>query len=133
MVHSLLALNQHVVYIHLHVSFDLVVEHAINQSLICSTGIFKSEGHNVVIVEALTGNKRYLLLILFIHHDLVVTKECIHKLKSSCPVVESTNWSIYGREKLSFKHVLFRLVKSTHILHSPFDFLAMTTLVCLSG
>jgi len=49
------------------------------------------------------------------------------KLSITCLAIESTNWSIHGRGKLSFGQALFKLVKSTHILHFLFDFLTMTT------
>ena len=49
------------------------------------------------------------------------------------PAVESTNWSILGRGKLSFGQVLFEFMKSTHILHFPFDFFTSTTLASQLG
>lgn len=44
------ALNEHVVYIHFDRLTDVFSEHMIYQSLVCGTLIFKSEGHNLIIV-----------------------------------------------------------------------------------
>ena len=37
------------------------------------------------------------------------------KVRSLCPSVESTSWSILGKRKLCLRQALFRSVKSTHI------------------
>jgi hypothetical protein len=55
------------------------------------------------------------------------------KVSNLCPAVESTNWSIRGRGKLSFGQALLRSVKSTHIPHLPLAFFTMTTLASQSG
>ena len=49
------------------------------------------------------------------------------------PTVESTNWSILDRGKLSFRQALFRFVKSMHILHFPFSFFTKMTFASHSG
>lgn len=48
-------------------------------------------------------------------------------------MVESINWSILVRRKLSFMHALLRLVKSMHILYFPLTFFINTTLEIHSG
>ena len=51
------------------------------------------------------------------------------KLRRACLADESTNLSVLIRGWLSFGQVLFRSVKSTHIVHAPLNFLTSLTLV----
>jgi hypothetical protein len=55
------------------------------------------------------------------------------KVNKSCSEVESMSMPIQSNEKLSFRHDLFKLVKSTHILHLPLDFFTSTTFANQSG
>lgn len=50
------------------------------------------------------------------------------KLSSSCPAVESTNWSIQGSGKLSFGKAWLRLEKSMYTFHLPLCFFTSTGL-----
>ena len=50
------------------------------------------------------------------------------KLKIPYPIVESTNWSIFGNGKLSLGYALLRHIKSMHIIHLPFAFFTKTIL-----
>lgn len=50
------------------------------------------------------------------------------KLKIPYPIVESTNWSIFGNEKLSLGYALLRSIKSMHIIHLSFAFFTKTIL-----
>jgi hypothetical protein len=64
---------------------------------------------------------------------LVISGEVVHKTEefmSNCGVDESVDtWE----GKLSLRHVFFRSVKSTHILHLPLGFLTITTFANHSG
>lgn len=55
------------------------------------------------------------------------------KLSNSCPAVDSTNRSMWGRGKISFGHALLMSVKSTQTLHFQFFFLTTTGLASQSG
>ena len=59
---------------------------------------------------------------------LLYSEKASINVSSSSPIVESTNWLILGRGKLSFGHAWLRSVKSTHILHFLFEFFTMMTL-----
>lgn len=48
------------------------------------------------------------------------------KLRTWSPTMESTIMSMHDREKLPIGHVLYRLVKSTHICHLPLELLIRT-------
>ena len=54
-------------------------ENFVHEPLICCTYIFKAEWHHFVVEEALAGDEQSLLLIHFVHFDLVVPKKSIHE------------------------------------------------------
>ena len=59
-------------------------------SLVCGSGVSKAKGHRDIAVHAERGDKRSRELIGLFHLDLVVTRVCIKKDRSSHPTVEST-------------------------------------------
>ena len=74
-----LAFYQHVVNVDLDISFNLMCEYLVHEPLVCCTHIIKAERHHFIAKDALAGDKRSLLLICFIHFDIVVTKKSIHE------------------------------------------------------
>ena len=74
-----LAFYQHVVDVDLNIPPDLVRKHFVHEPLICRTCVLEVERHYFVAEEALAGNKRSLLLVCFIHPDLIITRKCIHE------------------------------------------------------
>ena len=70
---------QHVIYVNLDVSSDLMHKHFIHETLIRCACILKTERHHLIVEEALTGNERSFLLISFVQFDLIVTRKCVHK------------------------------------------------------
>lgn len=60
-------------------------------------------------------------------HDAIVVEDLDMKLRSLSPAIESTNWLILGRMRLSFEQALLRFVKSTPILHLLLFFYTITT------
>ena len=70
---------QHVVHVDLHIPPNLTCEHLVHWPLIHGVYVLEFEWHHFVTKEALTGNERSFFLIGFIHHDLVVSRECIHE------------------------------------------------------
>lgn len=64
--------DDHVIDIHLYVSFDLVLEHFIDHLLICGFGIFQAEGHNLVAIYSSVVDEGSVFLVLGGHLDLVV-------------------------------------------------------------
>ena len=79
MVGLIFAFHQHVVYVHLHIPSNLVREHAVHLSLVGGSCVLQSKGHNFVLVQPLVDNKRGLLLIVFVHKNLVVSRKCVHE------------------------------------------------------
>ena len=67
------ALYQHVINVDLDISPNLLCEHLVYEPLICRACIFEAKWHYSIMEEALASNERSLLLIRFIHSDLVVT------------------------------------------------------------
>ena len=70
---------QHVVNVDLDISSNLMCKHLVHEPLICRARVFKAKRHYFVIEEALASDERSLLLIRFVHFDLVVTRKGIHE------------------------------------------------------
>ena len=64
---------QHVVNVDLGIPPDLVCKHLVHESLIHRACVLKAERHHFVAEKALAGNKRSLLLVCFVHPDLIIT------------------------------------------------------------
>ena len=67
------AFYQHVVNIDLDISSNIMCEHLVHKHLICCTHVLEAKWHHFVVEETLAGNKQSLLLIHFVHFDLVIT------------------------------------------------------------
>ena len=72
-------LYQHVIYIHLHGRSYLLLEHHVYQPLISSSRILEPKGHHTIAIGSLPCDERGLFLVIWIHADLVVARESIHK------------------------------------------------------
>ena len=72
-------LYQHVIYVHLHSCAYLLLEHLIHQPLIRSSCVFEPERHHTITIGSLRCDERGLFLVTWVHTDLVVSGEGIHK------------------------------------------------------
>ena len=72
---------QHVIYVHLHSCAYLLLEHPVHQPLIGSSCILEPERHHTITIGSLRCDERGLLLVVWVHTDLVVAGEGIHKTK----------------------------------------------------
>ena len=70
---------QHVIYVHLHSYTYLLMQHPIHQPLIRSSCIFDPEQYHTITVGSLRYDERSLFLVTWVHTDLVVAGEGIHK------------------------------------------------------
>ena len=71
------AFHQHVVHVNLDISPNLLREHFIHKPFVCRVCILQVKGHHFIVEKALTSYE--CLLIGFVHSDLVVTRESVHK------------------------------------------------------
>ena len=67
------AFHQYVVNIDLNISLNLLCEHLVHEPLIRHARIFKAKWRYFIEEEALASDEQSLLLICFVHFDLVVT------------------------------------------------------------
>ena len=77
----------------INVTFDcfpeMFLENLSHRSLVCGTGILQTERHHRIAEDAEGCSKRRMLLILWMHLDLVISRKSIHEghpLKSTCIV-----------------------------------------------
>ena len=70
---------QHVVNVYLDISSNLMCEHLVYEPLVRCTHIFEAEWHHFIAEDALASDERHLLLIHFIHFDLVIARKNIHE------------------------------------------------------
>ena len=70
---------QHVIYVHLHSCAYLLLEHPVYQPLIGGSSVLESEGNHTIIIGSLRCDERGLFLVVWVHTDLVVAKEGVHK------------------------------------------------------
>ena len=70
---------QHVIYVHLHDCSYLLLEHPIHQSLIGSSCVLEPKWHHTITIGSLRCDERGLFLVVWVHADLVVAGEGIHK------------------------------------------------------
>ena len=64
---------QHVVDVDLDIPPDLTCKHLVHEPLVCCAGVFKAKWRYFIEEEALASDEQSLLLICFVHFDLVVT------------------------------------------------------------
>lgn len=81
MVSRFFQLGQHVIHIYLHSLSNLIAKKLLHQSLICGTGIFQSKRHHFRVIQTSVSDERGLCLVRWVYADLVVSRECVHKIK----------------------------------------------------
>ena len=72
---------QHVIYVHLHGRSYLLLEHHVHQPLVSSFYVLEPKGHHTITIGSLPCDERGLFLVIWVHADLVVAGEGIHKTK----------------------------------------------------
>ena len=70
---------QHVIYVHLHGCSYMLLEHPVHQPLISSSCVHELKWHHTIIIGSLRCEKRGIFLVIWVHADLVVAGEGIHK------------------------------------------------------
>ena len=70
---------QHVIYVHLHGRSYLLLEHLVHQPLIGSFCVLEPKWHHTITIGSLRCDERGLFLVVWVHADLVVAGEGIHK------------------------------------------------------
>ena len=86
--------HQHVIYIHFHGRSNLFLEHPVDQPLICGPCVLEPEGHHTVAIGSLCCDERGLFLVIWIHADLIVAGESIHKTEefmASCSIYDEVD------------------------------------------
>ena len=73
------AFYQHFVDVDLDIPPDLVCEHLVHEPLIRRACVLKAEWHHFVAEEALASNEQSLLLVRFVHLDLIITRKGVHE------------------------------------------------------
>ena len=66
------AFDQHVIYVDLHRFPYHLLEHLVNQSLVCCLCILQPKRHDLVAVHSSFRDKRSLLYVSGMHFDLVI-------------------------------------------------------------
>ena len=69
----------HVIYVHLHGRSYLSLEHPVHQPLIGSSCVLEPKRHHTITIGSLPCDERGLFLVNWIHTDLVVAEEGMHK------------------------------------------------------
>ena len=70
---------QHVIYVHLHSCAYLLLEHPVHQPLIGGSCILESKRHHTITIGPLRCDERGLFLVVWVHTDLVIAEEGVHK------------------------------------------------------
>jgi len=126
-------LHQHVVNIDFYCASDQILENLVNHALEGSPGIFEPERHHLTEINPPISSESSIILIWWVHLDLIVSGVGVHDLRSSWLIIASTNLSILQSGKLSFGQASLRLVKSMQTLYLPFFFFTRTGLESQSG
>ena len=72
---------QHVIYLHLHGCSYLLLEHPVHQPLIGSSCVLEPKRHHTITISSLHCDKRGLFLLVWVHTDLLVAGEGVHKIE----------------------------------------------------
>ena len=70
---------QHVIYVHLHGRSYLLLEHHVHQPLVGSSCVLEPKRHHTITIGSLPYDERGLFLVIWVHADLVIAGEGIHK------------------------------------------------------
>ena len=68
-----------VIYVHLHGRSYLLLEHPIHQPLVGSSCVLESKRHHTITIGSLPCDEQGLFLVIWVHADLIVAGEDIHK------------------------------------------------------
>ncbi|GAA0156722.1 hypothetical protein LIER_14146 [Lithospermum erythrorhizon] len=85
MIRRLPALDEHVIYVDLHVSANLSREHLVYHPLVRVPGGLQAEGHDLSVIDDILSYKRGLLHIFLRHEYLMVSLESIQKINYLVP------------------------------------------------
>ena len=72
----------------------MLLEHPVYQPLISSSCVLEPKGHHTIAIGSLPYDERGLFLVIWIHADLVVAGESIHKTEefmASCGVYDEVD------------------------------------------
>ena len=70
---------KHVIYVYLHSCAYLLLEHPVHQPLVGGSFFLESERHHTITIGSLCCDERGLLLVVWVHTDLVVAEKGVHK------------------------------------------------------
>ena len=70
---------QHAIYVQFHGRFYLLLEHPVHQPLIGSSCILEPKRHHSITICSLPCEEQGFFLVIWVHVDLVVAGEGIHK------------------------------------------------------
>ena len=85
MIFPLTGLHNHIIHIDLNIPVHHVMKQCSSYSLIGSTCVLQPKRYDLIIVGAPLSDKICLLPILRSHHNLVITRESIHKRQHCMP------------------------------------------------
>ena len=77
-IHGFQQFDQHVVNIYLHHSSKVIGEHNINKPLVCCASVLQSKWYYLIAVDPPFCDKCNIPLVIRVHEDLVIFRECIH-------------------------------------------------------
>ena len=113
------AFYQHVFNVDLDIPLDLVREHFVYEPFIHRACVLKAEWHYFVVEEVLVGNKRSLLLVRFVHPNLIITRKGV--LETQYLVLSHRVYLyINSRERVSILGARFFQVREVYA-HPPFS------------
>jgi len=99
----IIALHCDIIYVELYGLAYMLVKDRIHCVLVCCTCIFEAKGHHCVAVHSKWRSERYMLLIFWIHFDLIIFGEVVHK-GHPLETAHIVNYDIPDRErKLVFR------------------------------
>ena len=85
---------QYVIYVHLHGYSYLLLEHPVHQPLIGSSCVLEPKRHHTITIGSLRYDEQGLFLVVWVHTDLVVAGEGVHKTEefmASCGIYDEVD------------------------------------------
>ena len=70
--------DEHIIYIYLYITVDLIFEDFIDKELAVGSCIFQTEGYDFIVVKPFIDDGGFLLIFEY-HMNLVIAWECVHK------------------------------------------------------
>ena len=125
--------NLHIIDVYLHSYAYLLLEHPVYQYLVGGFCVLVSKRHHPIAIGSVRCDERGLFLVVWVHTELVVTGEGIHKTEkfmACCGVHDEVD----PRQREAVLWACFVYVgESIQSRHLPFAFLTSTTLANHSG